>query len=211
MTIKAHLHKNTYNEIKDIGVGCAPGNYAGKYIDGLDIGNEVQMWILNSNQDGETQRWKLDNNKKLENKGGVWKSDDLWIFKTNDNDLIYIENTSKTKVLQATSDGKAILEVFEEGKPEQLWKKGNPDAKDYFTLESHSKVPKVITAISESGLEIKDKQNDASDALCLTHVYLKTSNTNGDTRSLQCRYNNRADFAVYFQGSEKNGLPMICS
>ena len=39
------------------------------------------------------QRWKLDNNKKLENKKGVWKSDDLWIFKTKDDDLIYIENT----------------------------------------------------------------------------------------------------------------------
>ena len=50
--ISERLHKNTYNEI-DIPIesgGCAPGNYAGKYIDGLDIGNEVQMWILNSNQ-----------------------------------------------------------------------------------------------------------------------------------------------------------------
>ena len=69
--------------------------------------------------------------------------------------MIYIENTSKTKVLQATSDGKVIQEVLVEGKAEQLWKKGKPDAEDYFTLESHSKVPKVITAISESDLEIK--------------------------------------------------------
>ena len=79
----------------------------------------------------------------------------MWIFKTKDNDLVYIENTSKTKVLQATSDGKVIQEVFEEGKAEQLWKKGKPMAQDYFTLESHSEVPKVITAISESVLEIK--------------------------------------------------------
>ena len=91
----------------------------------------------------------------LKNKAGIWKSDDLWIFKTKDNDLVYIENTSKTKVLQATSDGKVIQEVFEEGKAEQLWKKGKPMAQDYFTLESHSEVPKVITAISESVLEIK--------------------------------------------------------
>ena len=69
--------------------------------------------------------------------------------------LIYIENNSKTKVLQATSDGKVIQEVFVEGKAEQLWKKGKPDAEDYFTLESRSKVPKIITAISESDLEIK--------------------------------------------------------
>ena len=79
----------------------------------------------------------------------------MWIFKTKDNDLVYIENTSKTKVLQATSDGKVIQEVFEEGKAEQLWKKGKPMAQDYFTLESHSEVQKVITAISESILEIK--------------------------------------------------------
>ena len=103
----------------------------------------------------ETKRWKLHNSMKLENQEGVWKSDDLWIFKTKDNDLVYIENTSKTKVLQATSDGKVIQEVFEEGKAEQLWKKGKPMAQDYFTLESHSEVPKVITAISESVLEIK--------------------------------------------------------
>ena len=57
--------------------------------------------------------------------------------------------------MEATSDDKVIQEVFVEGKAEQLWKKGKPDAEDYFTLESHSKVPKVITAISESDLEIK--------------------------------------------------------
>ena len=63
--------------------------------------------------------------------------------------------TPKKKVLGATSDGKVIQEVFVEGKAEQLWKKGKPDAEGYFTLESHSEMPKVITAISESGLEIK--------------------------------------------------------
>ena len=86
----------------------------------------------------------------------------MWILKNKEIKLngkvvilIYIENNSKTKVLQATSDGKVIQEVFVEGKAEQLWKKGKPDAEDYFTLESHSKVPKIITAISESDLEIK--------------------------------------------------------
>ena len=56
--------------------------------------------------------------------------------------------------MEATSDGKIIEKVFEAGKAEQLWKKGKPDAEDYFTLEN-SGVPKVLTAISESGLEIK--------------------------------------------------------
>ena len=96
----------------------------------------------------------------LKNKEGAWKSDDEWEFKPQTNGLIYIENTSKTKVLGSTSDGKVIEEVFVEGKVEQRWKKGMPDDEGYFTLESHSEVPKglppkVLTAISESGLEIK--------------------------------------------------------
>ena len=90
----------------------------------------------------------------LKNKAGLWKSVDSWIFKTKDIDLILIENTSKTKVLGATSDGKVILEDFEEGKAHQLWKKGELDAQDYFTLEN-SGVPKVLAAISESSMEIK--------------------------------------------------------
>ena len=78
----------------------------------------------------------------------------MWIFKPKDDDLIYIENTSKAKVLGATSDGKVILEDFEEDKAHQLWKKGEFDAENYFYLEN-SGVPKVLTAISESSLEIK--------------------------------------------------------
>ena len=93
----------------------------------------------------------------LKNKDGLWKSLDSWIFKTKDNDLIYIENTSKTKVLGATSGGKVSLEDFKAGKAQQLWKKGELDAEDYYTLES-SGVPKVLTAISESGLVIKGKK-----------------------------------------------------
>ena len=90
----------------------------------------------------------------LKNKKGLWKSEEPWNFETNDDDLIHIENISKTKVLATASDGQVILEDLEEGKAEQLWKKGNLDHEGYFTLEN-SKVSKVITAISESGLEIK--------------------------------------------------------
>ena len=80
-------------------------------------------------------------------------SDENWKFKSKD-DLIYIENTSKAKVLGSTSDGKVIEEVKVEGKAEQLWKKGKPDAEGYFTLRNFGE-PKVLTAISESSLEIK--------------------------------------------------------
>ena len=99
------------------------------------------------------QRWKLDDSM-LKNKAGVWKSDDNWNFIPKHDGLICIENTSKTKILATTNDNKIIFEVFEQGKADQLWKKGKLDAEGYFTLE-HFGVPKLITAISESGLEIK--------------------------------------------------------
>ena len=90
----------------------------------------------------------------LKNKAGLWKSVDSWIFKPKNDGLISIENTSKRKVLGATSDGKVIQEVFVEGKADQLWKKGKLDAEGYHTLEN-SGVPDMLTAISNSSLEIK--------------------------------------------------------
>ena len=102
---------------------------------------------------GKTQRWKLDDNM-LKNKAGVWKSVDSWDFTTKDDDWFYIRNNSTTKVFEATSDGKVIQEVLVEGKADQLWKKGEADAEGYFTLRNSGE-PKVLTAISESSLEIK--------------------------------------------------------
>ena len=61
---------------------------------------------------------------------------------------------SKSKVLGAETHGEVILEDFEEGNDRQLWKKGEPDAEGYFTLQNSGE-PKVLTAISESSLEIK--------------------------------------------------------
>ena len=91
----------------------------------------------------------------LKNKAGVWKSVDSWIFTPKGNEWI-IENNSETKVLEATSDSKVIFKDFDEGKAEQLWKKGELDAEGYFTLEN-SGVPKVLTAMPENELEIKGK------------------------------------------------------
>ena len=71
--------------------------------------------------------------------------------------MFYIENINKTKVWGTTNDNIVILENFEEGKAQQLWEKGEPNAEGYFILEN-SEVPKVITAgTSESVLEIKGK------------------------------------------------------
>ena len=80
-------------------------------------------------------------------------SDEEWNFKAKD-DLIYIENISKTKTLQAQPWGAVHLYNFEEDKAKQLWKKGEPNAEGYFTLENSS-VPKVLTATSSSDLKIQ--------------------------------------------------------
>ena len=71
----------------------------------------------------------------------------------NKGGLIWIENISKTKVLGTKNDGEVILEVYEEDKAEQLWKKGIPNAEGYSTLKN-SKVPKFMTAISSSNLRV---------------------------------------------------------
>jgi hypothetical protein len=68
--------------------------------------------------------------------------------------LIYIENNSKEKVLEATNDGKVIQKELVKGKAHQLWKKGKSDPDNYFTL-INSGMPKLITAISKTGMAIK--------------------------------------------------------
>ena len=53
-----------------------------------------------------------------------------------------------------TNDSKVILENFDEGKDEQLWKKGEPNAEGYFTLENFNRT-EIMTAFSSSILQIK--------------------------------------------------------
>ena len=95
----------------------------------------------------------------LHNKEGLWKSNDMWNFTVKEGvpkkELIYVENIIETKVLGTTNDGRVILEIFEEDKTKQLWKKGEPNAEGYFTLENYYVLPKFMTAISEKGLEMK--------------------------------------------------------
>ena len=84
---------------------------------------------------------------------------DKWKFiESEKSHSIYIENSSKEKVLEATKDGKVILEVKDEDKDEQLWKKGVPNNEGYFTLENEN--GKVITAMSNGGLEIKGNNSE---------------------------------------------------
>ena len=99
-----------------------------------------------------SQLWKLDGST-LQNKGKIWVSDEKWVFKTITN-LIYIENILTKKVLGSTNDGKVRQEDYEEGKAQQLWKKGEPNAEGYFTLGNSNRT-EIMTAVSSSILQIK--------------------------------------------------------
>ena len=104
----------------------------------------------------------------LTNKAGFWKSDDSWSINSQGH-LVYIENTSKQKVVQyaAESDGRsyvhtilrristsAILENFELNKSSQLWKKGQADDEGYFKLTSAIGLQNVLTAKSVYQLKV---------------------------------------------------------
>ena len=101
-----------------------------------------------------SQLWEL-NDEVLQNKEGHWVSDQDWNFKPGKDGLIYIESITDDQVLEFRQDldNTVVLEEFEEDKAEQLWKKGEPNADGYFTLEN-AKVPKIMTGISSSRLEI---------------------------------------------------------
>ena len=95
----------------------------------------------------------------MENKAtDLWKSQDEWKFGKKE-EMYYIENVTKKKVLGTTNFGKVIEEDFEEDnlKPEQLWKKVDPvgpTTEGHFLLEN-AESKKFMTAISNNSIEIK--------------------------------------------------------
>ena len=111
--------------------------------------------IFKSNSFQDSQLWKLDDENKLQNKEERWTSDDNWNFKPKAkyDDIIYIENTSEKKVLEFSNDGVPNLVDLEEGKAQQLWKKGEAKAEGYFTLKNIWG-SNALTAVSETNLQI---------------------------------------------------------
>ena len=102
------------------------------------------------------QLWKFDGGrdfKILKNKEDIWIPKNKWKILQRKK-WIHIQNSKTNKVLGTTHDGKVIEEDLVDNKPGQLWMKGRPNSEGYFILEnSHSL--KVMTAISESNLEIR--------------------------------------------------------
>ena len=92
----------------------------------------------------------------LQNKGGLWKSNDMWNFNHIHPHLIRVENINKTKVWGSTNDGKVILEDYVEGKADQLWRKRKfKHAEGYVSLEDYNNSSRFVTAASSTSLELR--------------------------------------------------------
>ena len=68
---------------------------------------------------------------------------------------MYIENTSKNKVLKADCDGKVTEEDFIEDNPGQLWRQDIVNNDGCFTLIPNINSSQLLTAVSSNSLEVK--------------------------------------------------------
>ena len=68
--------------------------------------------------------------------------------------MIYIQNILTKKVLGSTNDIVSQEDYLKGNKAQQLWKKGEPNAEGYFTLENFNRT-EIMTAVSSSILQIK--------------------------------------------------------
>ena len=93
------------------------------------------------------------------NQEGVWDSNDNWSFRTIDDDIIYIENDSRQKVLKAKSKNKVIEDQLVVVEDSHLWKKGEADNNGYFTLQNQKFKHRYLNAKSANKLEMKSKLN----------------------------------------------------
>ena len=87
--------------------------------------------------------------------GIIWKPDEQWTFVPEESSSKgYIANTKDTTL---GISGDSVIEVTSyQNDTTQIWKKGEPDEKGYFTLTS-VKTQKVLTAISDEIIEIRGK------------------------------------------------------
>ena len=93
----------------------------------------------------------------MKNTADEWISTDEWNFKPKGPlqcPLIYIENTSKNKVLETDCDGKVTEKDFIEDNPRQLWRQGIAN-EGCFTLIPSINSSQLLTAVSSNSLEVK--------------------------------------------------------
>ena len=107
-----------------------------------------------------SQLWKLFENGTLKNKGSGWEPYGNWIFtnateRNRQNEKwIRIKDRNYGGFLMVFGS-KAVANETVEGKPGQLWKKGQPNNEGYYTLQN-SKLLKLLTA-DTNRFELKGK------------------------------------------------------
>ena len=89
----------------------------------------------------------------LTDKANLWQSNDMWNFSENGMLGMYIENTSKSKVLGIANNGKVNEEEVDKDSRKQLWERGVTDNAGYFSLQNSEST--FLTAVSADALETK--------------------------------------------------------
>ena len=89
----------------------------------------------------------------MRNKGNIYLSNDKWKLKSKGT-LVYIENSSKNKILAVGDNDNVSEEVLVRNDTKQLWNKGVANSEGYFTLTNSQK---VLTAVSVNSIKIKGK------------------------------------------------------
>ena len=99
--------------------------------------------------------WKFEGEVLKSKSGIIWKPDEQWTFVPEESSSKgYIANTKDTTL---GISGDSVIEVTSyQNDTTQIWKKGEPDEKGYFTLTS-VKTQKVLTAISDEIIEIRGR------------------------------------------------------
>ena len=103
------------------------------------------------------QLWKFEGDVLKSKSGTIWKPEEQWTFVSAEKDGCtgYIANSQKDIGLGISGD--SVIEVTSyQNDTTQIWKKGEPDRKGYYTLTSVT-TQKVLTAISDEIIEIRGK------------------------------------------------------
>ena len=94
------------------------------------------------------------NGTTLVNKANSWKSNDIWALNSIKGREVYLENTSKGKVLVTVGEEVKLME----NSPGQKLEMGEANKEGYFTL-THPSSEKALTASSNESFELKGRMS----------------------------------------------------
>ena len=108
----------------------------------------------------QRQLWKVSGTKLI-NKANVWQSGHEWKLKPVEKKggKVYIENSSKDKVLATKNKHQLVEDAFDKQNDSQKWKKGPANGEGFFTLENimSQKFLTAPTSTSTDSLVVKGK------------------------------------------------------